>query len=114
MLVADRIPGVTKVVRQIWSAPSAVSALIAVTVAFDGEVAAPVLLAMAAVVAVAGRRDDVARFVAIGFGVVGGLLYLGYAPPDVAGRAPPLLSTPMRSSVLASSILLIAAVVAIV
>jgi hypothetical protein len=47
---------------------SAVSALIAVTVAFDGEVAAPVLLAMAAVVAVAGRRDDVARFVAVGFG----------------------------------------------
>ena len=63
VLVGDRLPGVTKIVRQIWSATSAVSALIAVTVAFDGEVAAPVLLAMAVVIAIAGRRDDVARFV---------------------------------------------------
>ncbi len=113
VLVGDRIPGVSKLVRQIWSAASAVSALIAVTVAFDGEVAAPVLLAMAVVVAVAGRRDDVARVVAIGFGVVGGLLYVSYAPPTSLVRAT-LLSTPDAVAVLASSILLIAAVVAIV
>ena len=84
-LVGDRLPGVSKIVRQIWSATSAVSALIAVTVAFQGEVAAPLLLAMAVVIAVAGRRDDVARFVAVGFGVIGGLLYLSYAPPTHAG-----------------------------
>ncbi|HEX3289274.1 MAG TPA: DUF2339 domain-containing protein [Mycobacterium sp.] len=113
VLVAERIPGVTKTVRQIWSAASAAAALIAVTVAFDGEVAAPLILAMAAVVAVAGRRDDVARFVAIGFGVVGGLLYVSYAPPTSLMRAT-LMSTADALSVLASSILLIAAVVAIV
>ncbi len=113
VLVGDRLPAVSKVVRQIWSATSAVSALIAVTVAFDGEVAAPVVLAMAAVVAVAGRREDVARFVAVGFGLVGGGLYLGYAPPTSLVRAT-LLSTPDAVSVLVSSILLIAAVVAIV
>jgi uncharacterized membrane protein len=112
VLVADRIPGVSHIVRQIWSVESAVAALIAVTVAFSGEVAAPVLLAMAAVVAVGGRRDDVARFAAIGFGVVGGLLYVGYAPPTSLMHATPL-STPDAVAVLVSSILLIAAVVAI-
>ena len=44
-----RIPGVAGPVVQIWSALSAVSALIAVTVAFDGYVAAPVLLALSLV-----------------------------------------------------------------
>ena len=87
VLVGDRLPGVSKVVRQIWSATAAVSALIAVTVAFDGEVAAPVLLAMAVVVAVAGRRDAVARLAAVGFGVIGGGFYLGYAPPGSLVRA---------------------------
>ena len=113
VLVGDRLPGVSKIVRHIWSATSAVSALIAVTVAFDGEVATPVLLAMAVVIAVAGRRDDVARLVAVGFGVIGGLLYLGYAPPTLLVRAT-LLSTPDAIAILVSSILLIAAVVAIV
>jgi Predicted membrane protein (DUF2339) len=113
VLVGDRISGVSKAVQQIWSVTSAVSALIAVTVAFDGEVAPPVLLATAAVVAVAGRRDDVARFVAIGFGLIGSGLYLAYAPPASLIRAT-LLSTPDAVSVLVSSILLIAAVVAIV
>jgi uncharacterized membrane protein len=54
VLIGDRLTGVAGAVRQIWSALSAISALIAVTVAFDGEVAGPVLLAMAVVVAVAG------------------------------------------------------------
>jgi uncharacterized membrane protein len=113
VLVGDRLPGVSKIVRHIWSATSAVSALIAVAVAFDGEVATPVLLAMAVVIAVAGRRDDVARIVAVGFGVIGGLLYLGYGPPTLLIRAT-LLSTPDAIAILVSSILLIAAVVAIV
>ena len=113
MLVGDRLPGVTKVVRQIWSATSAVSALIAVTVAFDGEIAAPVLLAMTVVIAVAGRRDAIARLVAIGFGVIGGLLYLSYAPPTSLVRAT-LLSTPDSVAILVSSILLIAAMLAII
>ena len=69
-------------VRQIWSGLSAISALIAVTVAFDGYIAGPVLLAMAVVVAIAGRRDDIARWAAIGFAVVGGGIYLSYAPPS--------------------------------
>ena len=113
VLVGDRLPGVTKVVRQIWSATSAVSALIAVTVAFDGEIAAPVLLAMTVVIAVAGRRDAIARLVAIGFGVIGGLLYLSYAPPTSLVRATQL-STPDSVAILVSSILLIAAMLAII
>lgn len=113
VLVADRLPGVTRAVRQIWSATSAVSALIAVTVAFDGEIAAPVLLALALVVAVAGRRDDIARVVAIGFGIVGGLMYLSYAPPTSLIRAT-VLSTPDAVAILISSILLVAAMLAVI
>ncbi len=113
VLVGDWLPGVSTIVRQVWSAASAVSALIAVTVAFDGEVAAPVLLAMAVVIAVAGRRDGAARLVAVGFGVVGGLLYLSYAPPTSLVHATQL-SMPDAVAVLISSILLIAAVVAVV
>ena len=112
-LVGDRLPGVSKIVRQIWSATSAVSALIAVTVAFRGAVATPVLLAMAVVIAVAGRRDDVARFVAVGFGVIGGLLYLSYAPPTSLIWAT-LLSTPDAVAILVSSMLLVAVVGAII
>jgi uncharacterized membrane protein len=113
VLVGDRLPGVSTMVRRIWSATSAVSALIAVTVAFDGEAATPVLLAMAVVIAVAGRRDAVARVAAVGFGVIGGLAYLSYAPPTLLVRATQL-STPDSVAILASSILLIIAVVAVV
>ena len=60
-----------------------------------------------------GRRDGVARCLAIAFGVIGGLLYLSYAPPTSLVRAT-LLSTPDAVAVLISSILLIAAVVAII
>ncbi|OBK76909.1 DUF2339 domain-containing protein, partial [Mycobacterium sp. 1274761.0] len=112
VLVGDRLPGVSKIVRQIWSAASAVSALIAVTVAFEGEVATPVLLAMAMVVAVAGRRDDIARVIAVGFGVVGGLLYFCYAPPVLLIHAT-VLSTPDAVAILISSVLMIVAVAAI-
>ncbi|MGE2716710.1 DUF2339 domain-containing protein, partial [Mycolicibacterium litorale] len=106
------LPAVTGIVGQIWSALSAVSALIAVTVAFDGEVAAPLLLAMAAVVGVAGRRDVVARGSALGFAVFGGALYVAYAPPSALVHAV-RLSGPDAVAVLVSSLLLIAAAAAI-
>ncbi len=101
------LPGVTGVVRQIWSALSAISALIAVTVAFDGYVAGPVLLAMAVVVAIAARRDDIARWAAIGFAVVGGGIYLSYAPPSSLVRATEL-NTAAAVSTLVASVLLVA------
>ena len=105
-------PGVTGVVRQVWSATSAASALIAVTVAFDGHVGGPVLLAMAVVVAVAGRRDDVARWAACGFAVVGGGLYLSYAPPSSLMRATET-TVAAGVSTLVASLLLVACAVAI-
>ncbi|ORB17171.1 DUF2339 domain-containing protein, partial [Mycolicibacterium monacense] len=112
VLSGQWLPAVSGVVRQIWSALSAVSALIAVTVAFDGEVAAPLLLAMAAVVAVAGRHDDVARWSALGFAVFGGGLYIAYAPPSMLLRAV-AISGPDAVAVLVSSLLSIAAAGAI-
>src|SRR6476659_2668661 len=71
-IVLTGLPGVTAAVRPIWCGLSAVSALIAVIVAVDGYIAGPVLLAMAVVVAIAGRRDVIARWVAVGFGICGG------------------------------------------
>jgi uncharacterized membrane protein len=112
VLSGQWLPGVSGVVSRIWSALSAVSALIAATVAFDGEVAAPLLLAMAVVVAVAGRHDDVARWSALGFAVVGGGLYVAYAPPSALVRAV-AISGPDAVSVLVSSLLLVAAAGAI-
>ena len=110
--LGDRLPNVGGVVSQIWSALSAVSALIAVTVAFDGEVAGPVLLAMAVVVAVAGRRDDIARWAAFGFAIVGGGLYVSYASPSALVGAT-VMATPDAVSTLVSSVLLVACAVAI-
>jgi uncharacterized membrane protein len=106
------LPGVTGVVRQIWSALSAISALIAVTEAFDGYIAGPVLLAMAVVVAIAGRRDDIARWAAIGFAVVGGGIYLSYAPPNSLVRATEL-DTAAAVSTLVASVLLAACAITI-
>jgi len=111
-IVLTDVPGVTGVVRQVWSAMSAISALIAVTVAFNGHVAGPVLLAMAVVVAIAGSRDDVARFLACGFAVVGGGMYLSYAPPSALVRATET-TTAAGISTLVSSLLLVACAVAI-
>jgi uncharacterized membrane protein len=113
VLIGDRLTGVAGVVRQIWSALSAISALIAVTLAFDGEVAAPVLLGMTIVVAVAGRRDDIARWAAVGFAVVGGGLYMGYAPPSALVHATEA-STADGVSTLIASVLLVACAVVIV
>jgi Predicted membrane protein (DUF2339) len=111
-IVLVGLPGVTGVVRQVWSALSAISALIAVTVAFDGHIAGPVLLAMAVVVAVAGRRDAVARWSALGFAIAGGGLYLSYAPPSSLVEATPM-DAAAGISTLVSSLLLVACAVAI-
>jgi uncharacterized membrane protein len=106
------VSGVTDVVRQIWSALSAISALIAVTLAFDGHVAGPVLLAMAVVVAVAGRHDAVARWSALGFAIAGGGLFLSYAPPISLVEATQM-DAAAGISALVSSLLLVAFAVAI-
>jgi hypothetical protein len=111
-IVLTGLPGVTGVVRQIWSALSAISALIAVTVPFDGYIAAPVLLAMAVVVAIAGRGSDIARWAAIGFGVVGGAIFGSCAPPSSLVEATETTSATGISTLIAS-LLLVACAVAI-
>ncbi|MBP1821360.1 hypothetical protein J3E61_004923 [Mycobacterium sp. OAE908] len=103
-------PGVTGVVRSIWSALSAVSAMVAVTVAFDGYIAGPVLLALAVVVAVAGRRDEIAGWVAVGFGVVGGVVFLAYAPPSALLAATETTTAASVSTLIASVLLAACAV----
>ena len=113
VLIGDRLTGVAGAARQIWSVLSAISALIAVTVAFDGHIAGPVLLAMAVVVAVAGRRDDIARWAALGFAVVGGGFYLSYAPPCSLVEATETTAA-AGVSTLVASLMLVACAVAIV
>jgi hypothetical protein len=113
VLIGDRLPGVPGAARNIFGATAAVAALIAVTVAFDGKIAGPVLLAMAVVVAVAGRRDLVARWAAIGFAVVGACAHLVYSPPSMLLEAT-RTTTAAGVSTLVSSVLLAAAAVAIV
>ncbi|MGW4096186.1 DUF2339 domain-containing protein [Mycobacterium sp. NPDC004974] len=110
--LGDGVPGVSVVVRQVWSVLAAVAALIAVLVAFDGPVAGPVLLAMATVVAVAGRRRGVTRWIAVGLAAVGGAIYLDSAGPDSLVHATKL-SAGLTVSVLIGSVLAIAAAAAI-
>ena len=108
VLAGDRLPGVPGAARQVFSAWSAVAALVAVTVAFDGRVAGPVLLALAVVVAVAGRYDTTARWAAFGFTIVGAGVHLSYSPlftllePVKTGAAAGV-STLVSSVLLASS-----------
>ncbi|MDR3663091.1 MAG: DUF2339 domain-containing protein [Mycobacterium sp.] len=113
VLAGHRLPGVVGAVQRIWSAVSAVCALVAVTVAFDGRTAAAVLFAMAVVVSVAGRRDAMARCVAVGFGLVGGATYLSYAPPDLLFRAM-AMTTGSALSTMISSVLAVACAVTVV
>jgi uncharacterized membrane protein len=103
---------VTDVVRHIWVVLSALSALIAVTVAFDGHIAGPVLLAMAVVVAIAGRQDNLTRWVAVGFGLVGGGFFVSYAPPSSLVEATET-TVATGISTLVSSILLVVCAVTI-
>lgn len=113
VLVGERLPGVSGVVRQVFSALSAVAALIAVTAAFDGRIGGPVLLALALVVAVAGHRDLVARCSSTVFMVLGAAVYLSYSPPAVL-LVPTEIGPQAAVSTLASSILLAACMVAVV
>ncbi|MEW2480204.1 DUF2339 domain-containing protein [Mycobacterium sp. NPDC049093] len=108
----DRIPGVVVVVRQIWAVLAAAAALIAVLVAFDGPVAGPVLLAMATVVALAGRYAGVARSIALGIAAVGGMIYLDSAGPDILVHATKM-SAGLTVLVLIGSVLAIAAAAAV-
>lgn len=110
VLLGHRVPGIAGVVTWIWSAASAAFALVAVLVAFDGRTGGAVLLAMAVVVAVAGRRAVAARWVATGFALVGGLLYVSYAPPELLLRGVSM-STGDAVSTMISSILTVACVV---
>jgi uncharacterized membrane protein len=106
-IAGDRLPGGDRVVTRIWSVMTAAAALIAVTAAFRGEVAAPVLLAIALAVAVVGRREAVARWIAVGLGVIGFAMSLGNTPPDVltSGTVLPLGSA---VSTLVASVLAVA------
>jgi uncharacterized membrane protein len=99
-------------VGAIWAASSAAALLIAITVAFEGAVAGPLLLATGTVVAVAGRDSAVARWSAMGFGVVGGVYYLASAPPSDLAFATEV-STPTAVSTLIASLLAVACAVTI-
>lgn len=102
-----RITGSPAGVSSVWSAAAAVSLLVAITVAFDGDVAGPLLFAVSAVVAVAGRHSAVARWSAVGFGAVGGLYFLVSASPDHLVSATEM-STGAAATTLAASLLAIA------
>jgi hypothetical protein len=106
-LIGDRLTTASHAVAAVWSATAAIALLIAITVAFDGDVAGPLLLAVSVVVAVAGRRSTVARWAAVGFSVVGGLYYLVSASPDLLVRAT-AVPTGTAVSTLVSSMLVIA------
>ncbi|VBA41730.1 hypothetical protein LAUMK13_03682 [Mycobacterium innocens] len=100
-----------KIARQVWSAWSSVSALVAVTVAFDGYVEGPVLLSLAVIVAIIGRGDALARWAAAGFGVIGTGLCYSYAPLGALLTAT-AMPTSIAVSTLAASLLVITTVFA--
>lgn len=97
---------------QVFGALSAVAALIAVTTYFHGSVLAPVLLGMAVLIAIAGRRSGVARWAAAGFGFAGGIVYLDYAAPGTL-ITPTQLPVADTVATLVASLLVIALVVAV-
>lgn len=111
MLAVALIGQRPRVVTQIWSVWSAISALIALTVACSGYVEGPVLLALGVVIALVGRRDAVARWIAMGFGIIGGGLFYSYAPLHVLVRAT-AMPTSVAVSTLAASLLVITFAVA--
>ncbi|KRD17130.1 hypothetical protein ASE48_25775 [Mycobacterium sp. Root265] len=105
VLLGENWPGMTPAVRQVWAALAAVAVLVAVAVAFDGEVAGPVLLALAVVVAVAGRHSVAAQCAALGFGAIGSIYFLALAGPETLTDAS-VMATTEAVSVLVSSLLL--------
>jgi uncharacterized membrane protein len=64
------------------------------------------------VAAIAGRRDQIARWTAIGFGVVGGGIFGSYAPPSVL-LAPTGTTAAAGISTLVASLLLVASAITI-
>lgn len=107
MLAAALIGAHPRIVTQIWSVWSAISALIALTVAFTGYVEGPVLLALAIAIAIVGRQDVTARWIALGFGIIGSGLFYSYAPLHALMRAT-AVPTSVAASTLAASLLVIA------
>ena len=107
MLAAALIGPHPRVVTQIWSVWSAISALIAITVAFTGYVEGPVLLALAIAIAIVGRQDVTARWIALGFGIIGSGLFYSYAPLHALMRATAVPAS-VAASTLAASLLVIA------
>jgi uncharacterized membrane protein len=112
VLIGDQLPGVDRSVRRVWAVLSAISALISVLVAVEGPIAGPVLLAIALVVAAAGRHHATVRAISIGFALIGAAYYLSWAPPYTLlwGTA---TSAAVGVSTLVASILLMAWSVAI-
>lgn len=111
LLTVIFVGNLPRTVAQIWSVWSAISALIAITVAFSGYVEGPVLLALAVIVAIVGRQDAVARWIALGFGIIGVGLFYSYAPLHALVRAT-AMPTAVAVSTLAASLLVIALAVA--
>jgi len=107
MLAAALLGRRPRIVTQIWLVWSAISALVALSVACTGYVEGPVLLALAIVTAIVGRRDTVARWIALGFGIIGCGLFYSYAPLQALLRAT-AIPTSVAVSTLAASLLVIA------
>ncbi|GAA1459723.1 DUF2339 domain-containing protein [Williamsia maris] len=80
VLLAERIPSMTVVLRHTWAALAGVAALISVVAAFDAPVAVPALLGLAATITVVGRHDTVGRYVGLAFAVIGGLAFVAQSP----------------------------------
>ncbi|MHA7649626.1 DUF2339 domain-containing protein [Mycobacterium sp. ML4] len=108
VVVIGRLP---RTVTQIWSVWSAVSALIALTVAFSGYVEGPLLLALAIVIAVVVRKDTVARWIATGFGIIGIGLFYRYVPLHALLRATAMPVAAAVSTLTASLLVIALAVV---
>ncbi len=107
----SRLPGVTSGVRQVSTVLSAVSALIAVVVAFEGSVAAPILLAMSITVALAARGSWIARCAAMGFATIGTVYYLSYAAVESLLRVTEVEPGVAASTLITSLLLIVAAIV---
>ena len=105
-LVARGLPMVS---RQIYGVASAAAAVIAVAVAFEGPVLAPLLLAMSLVIAVGGRRDRLSRIVAGVIGVLGGIGFLASSPPNQLAEST-IIDTAQAASVVVGSLLVVAAI----
>lgn len=106
VLFDRRLPSVP---RRIYGAASAVTAVIAAVVAFEGPVLAPVLLAMSIVIAVAGRSDLVARVIAALIGLFGGIGFLAISPPNQLTVSTDI-ETPVAASIVVGSALAVAAI----